>query len=236
MHSTQKICFALAVLTLLCGCIDGPFYQMKRVNPYFQSQWKKDRELGPTFSDRLAELELLKSQIADMSADEQQQWTQQLANLIQRDPSAEMRAQATSTIAKMPSTDAITALNYASGDDVEKVRMAACRAWKARGDMAARDMLLSLAEADQSTSVRQAAIDGLSVFNEADVLATLTRLLDDRSPAVQYQVAQTLKTMTGRDYGGDFEAWKQFLSGQELPEPPPVSLAEQVWNSLPSWK
>ncbi len=221
---------------MVCGCIDGPFYQLKRANPYFQSQWKKDRELGPTFNDRLTELELLKSQIADMPAGEQEQWAQQLSNLIQKDPSAEMRSQAISAIAQLPSPAAVSALNYASGDDVEKVRLAACRAWKVRGDDAARDMLLSLADADESTSVRQAAIDGLSVFKESEVQATLTRLLDDRSPAVQYQVAQTLKTITGRDYGGDFEAWKQFMSGQDLPEPTSVSITEKLWNSLPSWK
>ncbi len=236
MHRTLKICWVLVVSAVAGGCTDGPFYQMKRANPYFLSQWKKDRELGPTFSDRLDELELLKSQLASMSPSEQDQWAQQLSSIVQRDPSAEMRAEAVSTIAQLPVEVVVTALNYASGDENEKVRLAACRAWKARGGEAARDMLMSLAEKDESTSVRQAAIDGLSMFNEPEVTSTLARLLDDRSPAVQYQVAQSLKTMTGRDFGGDFEAWKQMLAGQDVAEPPPASITQKLWNSLPSWQ
>ena len=223
-------------LSSASGCTDGPFYQMKKMNPYFQAQWKKDRELAPTFTDRLAELDLLKNQLDGMPESEQQQWAEQLARIIQHDPSGEMRARAVATIAKLPSPSAITALNFASGDEVEKVRLAACRAWKQRGDAAARDMLLSLAKQDESTSVRQAAIDGLSVFSGDDVNATLTQLLSDRSPAIQFQVAQSLKKSTGRDYGGDFNAWKQFMAGEDVPEPPQPSLAERAWNALPAWQ
>ena len=223
-------------LLLTSGCTDAPFYQMKKMNPYFQSQWKKDQELGPTFTDRLAELDLLQNQLAGMDSPQQEQWASQLSAIIQRDPSAEMRARAVATVAAIPVAEAITALNFASGDDVEKVRLAACQAWKQRGDQAARDMLLSLAETDESTSVRQAAIDGLSVFSdEEEVKSTLTRLLDDRSPAIQFQVARSLKVITGRDYGGDFEAWKQFMAGEDVPEPTPPSIAERTWNALPKW-
>ncbi len=210
-------------------------YQLKRANPYFQSQWKKDRELGPIFEDRLAELELLRQQLATMPTEQQAAWVEQLSGIIQKDPSSEMRAQAVTTIAKIPSAAAVTALNYASGDDVDKVRLAACQAWKLRGDEPAKDMLLSLAQTDESTSVRQAAIDSLSVFPDEEVKSALTQLLSDRSPAVQYQVAQSLKTITGRDYGGDFEAWKQFMAGQDVPEPPPLSIAERAWKALPSF-
>lgn len=234
------VCFVSGLIAVVTagqsGCTDGPFYQMKKANPYFQKQWKKDRELGPIFVDRLEELELLKGQLYSMSASEQEQWTAQLAAIVQKDPSSEMRARAANTMAKIQSETAVTSLNFASRDEVEKVRLAACNAWKVRGDSAARDMLLSLAQADESTSVRQAAIDGLSVFKEdGEVRAALTSLLSDRSPAVQYQVAQSLKSMTGRDYGGDFEAWKRFMAGENVPEPPPLSTAERVWNALPSF-
>lgn len=242
MHTNRVTCFCL-VLGLIAlvaagqsGCTDGPFYHMKKANPYFQKQWKKDRELGPIFVDRLEELELLKGQLASMSAGEQEQWAAQLAAIVQKDPSSEMRARAVNTIAKIQSDTAVTSLNFASRDEVEKVRMAACKAWKLRGDNAAREMLLSLAQADESTSVRQAAVDGLSVFKEdGEVRTALTNLLSDRSPAVQFQVAQSLKSMTGRDYGGDFDAWKRFMAGENVPEPPPLSTAERVWNALPSF-
>jgi len=243
MVTTHPITYWLLVAMLalgagtLSGCIDGPFYHLKKANPYFQSQWKKDRELGPVFSDRLQELELLKKQLPTMASSEQVPWAQQLSGIIQKDPSSEMRAQAVAAIALIQADTAVTALNFASGDDVEKVRLAACRAWKMRGDIPARDMLLSLAQTDESSSVRQAAIDGLSVFpQDPEVKSALASLLNDRSPAIQFHVAQSLKTITGRDYQGDFEAWKRFMGGEDVPQPTPLSTAEKVWNSLPSWR
>jgi hypothetical protein len=237
MVRTHAICLLLWLAALCAGCVDGPLYQMKRINPYFQAEWKKDRQLAPTFEDRLKELSLLQRQLPTMSSSEQQRWAAQLATIVQKDASAEIRARAVATMATLPSPEVVTGLNYASADSVEKVRLAACKAWKKRGDQAGRDMLLSLAQADESTSVRQAAIDGLSAFpQDAEVQSALTLLLGDRSPAVQYQVAQTLKANTGRDYGGDFDAWKKFMNGEDVPEPPPVSIAEKVWNSLPTWQ
>lgn len=227
----------VATVSIYTGCADGPFYHIKKANPYFRAQWEKDRELGPIFSDRLGELEKLKSQLPDMAASEQEQWSLHLLNLVKQDPSSEMRAQAVAVLGQLSSESATSGLNIASGDDVEKVRLAACKAWKQRGDQAARDMLLSMAQSDESPSVRQAAIDGLGVFkDEPEVKSALTGMLSDRSPAIQYQVAQSLKSITGKDYGGDFDAWQRYMAGENVAEPVPLSTAEKVWNSLPSWR
>ncbi len=32
---------------------------MKKMNPYYRKEWQKDRELGPTYAQRVEELELL---------------------------------------------------------------------------------------------------------------------------------------------------------------------------------
>jgi hypothetical protein len=227
----------LLATSSLAGCIDGPFYAMKRVNPFFQKEFKKDRALAPTFDDRMQELTLLESRLPSMAPETQQAWARQLEVLITKEPSPEMRARATKVVAKLPFEEAIRALNSASADESEKVRLAACSAWKVRGDAAARDMLLSLSiRADETTSVRQAAIDALSVFDDGEVFAQMSRLLDDRSPAIQFQVARSLKSMTGRDYGGDFASWKEFLAGNDVPPPAPKSLTATLWDSLPSFR
>lgn len=230
------ICIAATTCGLFVGCTDGPFYAMKRANPYFQSQWKKDRQLAPTFQDRLDELDLLQGQLASMDAPKQQDWSSRLEAIIGHDPSPEMRARAVKVVAPLQYESATTALNRASADEVEKVRLAACAAWPLHGGEAARDMLLSLAKTDSSSSVRQAAIAGLGDLGDAEVTSELANLLDDRSPAIQYQVAQSLKSLTGRDYGGDFSAWQRYLEGEDVPEPPPVSVADKVWNALPNWR
>ncbi len=234
MRDLTLLISAVAVTAGLAGCVDGPFYSMKRANPFFQREFARDREFGPTFEDRLQELDLLATRLPTMDLNQQQSWAVQLEQIMKTESSAEMRARIAKTVATLPADAAVRTLNIASADESEKVRLAACAAWKRRGDAAARDMLLSLvARADETTSVRQAAIDGLTVFDDAEVRGQMAQLLDDPSPAVQYQVAQSLQTMTGRDYGGDFNSWKQFLAGNDVPPPPPKSMTATIMDALP---
>lgn len=233
----KKMGFLLVVFLACGGCMDGPFYAIKRANPYFQADYRKDRVLGPIFEDRLSELDLLKRQLPNMDSAKQSQWATELEQIILADPSSELRSRAVTAVASIDAESAIRALNAASTDEVEKVRLAACQAWLIRGDSAARDMLINMAsKADETTSVRQAAIESLSTFNDEDVKQTLTVLLDERSPAIQYQVAQSLKEMTGADYGGDFESWKQYMAGLNPPLPEPKSMTTRVWESIPKWR
>lgn len=218
MKNVPLISACLATLCGLTGCMDGPFYAVKRMNPYFQSEWRKDRALGPTFEDRIEELRLLDQQIATMPLEEQQAWATRLEKVINEDPSPEVRTRAVRAIAKVTSETAERALNVASTDEVEKVRMSACKAWSERsGTDAARDMLLSLATNDESNSVRQCAIEGLAAFDDPEVMRNMSTLLEDQSPAVQYQVAQSLERMTGEKLGGDIDGWKQYVANLELP-------------------
>lgn len=216
MQNSATVIALLGCLFVLTGCVDGPLYALKRVNPYYTAQWKKDREHGPTFEDRYDELIFVKSRLPMMEPAEQAEWSTRLASIVQNDVSAEMRSQAIGAIAGLKTPEATTALNAASSDDVEKVRLAACEAWKLHGGQAATDMLSSIAtRTDETTSVRQAAIASLATLPDANAQATLARLIDDESPAIQYQVAQSLGEITGQEYGGDIGAWKQYLASKQ---------------------
>jgi hypothetical protein len=52
--------------------------------------------------------------------------------------------------------------------------------------------------------------------------------LDDRDPAMQYVGVQSMKALTGKDYGGDVAAWRELAGGGSPPLPPPPSLAERL--------
>ena len=97
-------------------------------------------------------------------------------------------------------------------------------------------MLLTMANnTSETTSVRQAAIESLSAFDEGEVRTALRELLGDRSPAVQYQVTQSLTRLTGRTYGGDIQAWRDYLDGAEVP-PPERSWAEKLGTGFSIWR
>ncbi|MBX3420550.1 MAG: HEAT repeat domain-containing protein [Pirellulaceae bacterium] len=230
MHSRLLIAVLLVATT---GCHDGILYQMKRANPYYRAEWKRDQKLGTTFVQRQNELKLLSSSIASMSPEQQAEWSGRLEQLIAHDPSAEMRAEAVRIIAKIPGESTLRALNMASTDKSEKVRLVACQAWRDVGGDAAKDMLLTLVNnSNEGVNVRQTAIESLSAFDSEEVRQTLTRLLDDRNPAIQYHTVQSLRKMTGRDYEGDLQAWKDYMQGQDVPEPA-GSIAKTLSDFLP---
>ncbi len=216
--------------------MDGPFYAMKRMNPYFRNEWKKDQKLGPTYAQRIEELQVLDKQIASMPAEDQERWAMTLEKLIGKDPSPEIRAKAIATISKVQHPATTRALNRASTDEVEKVRLAACAAWGEQHDDAGRDMLINLANSDESTSVRAAAIKNLGEFDDPQVRQAFATLIDDNSPLIQYQVAQSLKKVSGQDYGGDFASWKKYLAGETVPPPEQKTMTARTLDSLNFWK
>ena len=216
--------------------MDGPFYAMKQMNPYYRKEWQKDRELGPTYAQRIEELELLESRLVDYAPDDQLRWSMQLERIIESDPSPELRARAAQAIAAIQNDTVTRALNRASADEIEKVRMAAAKSWGIQKSRAAKDMLLSMATNDANNSVRASAIRSLGNFEDPEVRQSLTSLLDDRSPAIQYEVSQSLAKLTGRNYGGDFASWKKFLGGEEVPEPQPKSMTAQALDYVNPWR
>jgi hypothetical protein len=113
--------------------------------------------------------------------------------------------------------------------------MAAAKSWGMQKTAPARDMLLSMAGSDASNSVRVIAIRSLGNFEDPEVRQSLTALIDDRSPAIQYEVAQSLAKLTGRNYGGDFASWKKFLNGEDVPEPTPKSMTAQALEFVNPW-
>lgn len=223
-------------LLLVCGCADGPLFHMKKLSPWHQREWRRDRELGPTYSQRLEELSLLDSQLASYPPDTQQQWALHLETIVTKDTSPEMRARAARVIAKIDSEATVRALNKASTDEIEKVRLAVCDAWAVRKSDQSRDMLLSLAATDESDDVKQAAIRSLAAFDTAEVRSQMAAALENKNPAIQQQAVVSLRKITGRDFGGDFEAWKRYLDGEDVPEPEPVSFTARILQSLPMTK
>lgn len=223
----------LSSLLLVAGCADGPMFQMKKLSPWHRREVARDRALGTTYTQRLDELALLDQQITRYPPDQQQQWAEQLETIVTKDTSPEMRARAARVIAKVDSEATLRALNKASTDEIEKVRLAICDAWAIRKNDQARDMLLSLAATDDSDDVRQAAIRSLASFDSPEVRSQMAAALEHKNPAIQQQAVVSLRKITGRDFGGDFDAWKRYLDGEEVPDPKPASFTARIWQTLP---
>ncbi len=114
MKLALKSSLVVSVL-LLCGCADGPLFQMKKLSPWHRREWQRDRELGTTYSQRLDELSLLEKQLAGYPPDQQQVWAERLETIVTKDTSPEMRARAARVIAKVDSESTVRALTSLDG-------------------------------------------------------------------------------------------------------------------------
>ncbi len=223
---------AIATLAIqLTGCVDGPLFALKKINPYYTKQWREDAEKGVVFRQRQAEIRLVREQIEAMTSEEQARWSKLLADVYDKDSSPELRREAVMTLAKSPHLDAEAALVRACTDKNDKVRLAACKAMGGRQSESAAKMLATVAQTDKEMSVRLAAIHSLGSFQNDETKALLRKCLDEKSPALQYEATVALKSMTGRDFNGDVEAWRKFMDGQSVEEPT-RNMAQQIGDTF----
>lgn len=238
----QRLCTKLRYLVALClgfcllGCTDGPFFHMKKLNPYIQSQWRKDREKAVVYSQRVDEMRLLRKQIGRMQPEEQDRWVSKIAEIISSETSPELRRESILVLQQvMERPDSLAAVTSLSQDKNEKVRLAVAQSLGTTQNPEAGSTLLAMAQSDSSRIVQLAATQSLGRHPSEDVRRFLASKLEDRSPAMQYQASLALKAVTGKDYGGDVDAWKRYLAGEDVPEARP-SLADSMKSYLPTWR
>lgn len=229
----HRLCWLALAFGSVAGCTDGPFFHLKKLNPYIQNQWREDREKVVVPSQRVEEIRLLRNQIASMSSDEQAKWIANLDSILKEESSPEIRREAVLALQGVNSRpDALEALAGRAKDNSDYVRLAVVDVLHKSPSEAAGNALLSMAAADPSSNVRLQATEALGAHRSDEVKQFLASKLEDRNPAMQYHVSIALKEFTGKNYGGDMEAWRSYLAGEEVPEPK-ASLAETLQSLVP---
>ena len=209
-------CFVIPLFLCTLGCSDGPFYELKKINPYYRKQWNADRKLGPTFDDRLSEIRALAGQLKTMPESDQLKWLASIDQIVKNDPSPEMRRFAVLALKDNKLPNALPALKVASNDKSEKVQMAACEVLATRSDGDSLGILSELAKKEQSTSVRVAAIQAIGSFPAEEIKPIMSDLITDRSPSIQYECTVALNKATQLNLGGDVADWKKYLAGETV--------------------
>lgn len=239
LPKTLKVFICGALLLPLAGCTDGPFFHLKKLNPYIQSQWRKDREKAVVFSQRVEEIRLLRSQIARMPEEEQRQWIEKLDSMLKTETSPELKRESLLALQQVIGrAEAVSAITPLIRDKNLKVRITVAevlRSPDAASNPEASSALLAMASSDASDQARQAATRSLGMYRSEEVKKFLASKLEDKSPAMQREASLALKDLTGRDYGGDIDAWQRYVNGEDVPEPK-TSIADSLRSVIPTWR
>ncbi|WP_235908586.1 HEAT repeat domain-containing protein [Roseiconus nitratireducens] len=197
-------------------------YALKHVNPYFPlREWKRDRALGVTDNQRRDELASLASQIGDMSQKDQTFWAGHLNRIMNNDPSPEMRRLAVLAAGRIHGSESLELVQRGLGDENVKVQMEACRALGRRSEPQAARMLASTVGTTTELDVKNSAIEALGNHKGAIPMDSLRIALQDQDPATTDLAIQSLRGVTGKDFGDSPQEWIAALDQMQPPAATP---------------
>jgi HEAT repeats len=173
------------------------------------------------------------AQADDTASPRQSELTDQLARQIQIEPDALVRKAIIEAMGEFRTPLAQQVLEAGTSDSDASVRIAACQALGKRGEARSIDALAKSLRADRDIDVRLAAAEALGNIKSPASVKALAVALDDHDPAMQYVGVQSMKSITGEDYGGDVQAWRQYAAGETPPHPQAPSIATRLKNLSP---
>jgi HEAT repeat protein len=181
-----------------------------------------------TPADQIAMLRKLAEEGPRYPAARQQQVSQVLATLIQRENDPLVRREVLRTLEKYPTGTAESVLTAGLRDPVPDVRTTACQVLGRRGGAAAVAGLSEVLSGDVDRDVRLTAAKALGQTRDKAAVSALGTALEDANPAMQYCAVMSLRQVTGKDFGNDVNRWRQFVQGQPEPGSRTPSIAEQM--------
>lgn len=164
----------------------------------------------------------------------QRDLTDQLARQIQIEQDPLVRKAIVDTLAEFRTQLAQQVLTAGLNDVEPMVRMACCRALGRQAEVSSVSALAQALHSDEDLDVRLEAAEALGQIRAPEAVVALRVALDDADPALQYAGVQSLKSITGRDLGGDVQAWRQLAAGEEpIPIETAPSVADRIRNLSP---
>jgi HEAT repeat protein len=222
----------LASLTLpAVGCGERPFADWGLVDPWTRTSWKEDERFGPTFHTKRQELRNRRHAVKSLSPEEQERAAIELAERLREEEHPVLRGEIIRALGPLRSEMAAETLRAAVNDTDPDVRVIACETWGRRGGDDARQVLVGVLGSDTDADVRIAATRELGRFkSDPQAMQALKVALDENNPALQFRAVESLKNMSGKDYGSDLIAWREYIDGGNPPEPPAASIADRLKN------
>jgi HEAT repeat protein len=181
------------------------------------------------------ELADLRSRAASLPPAEQERYSTDLAVELQREKAVVMRREIVKTLSAFPTSQARSAIQMAAADEDAYVRREACLALAKTPDAQALQTIGELLAKDNDPDVRVAAAKSLKNFKDPQAAQALAVAIDDNSPAIQQATMDSLREVTGKNYGYSASAWREYMQGGSPTPPPPPSLAQQFRENWWWW-
>ena len=220
------LCIALIPAT--AGCADGPLWRLGYLNPWVVKRWHEEEELLATLSERRGRIASIRESLHKMTPLESDRAVDYLRETVINEPVLLTRLDAIETLGMIPAPRAGEALQGFLKDPDAQVRLAATHAFETRPPAEAIPALRGVLESENDVDIRLAATRHLGRFREdRAAIDALGVALSDPEPAMQFRAMESLKKVTGRDYGFNARLWQAYLNGEQ-PDEPASSVADTI--------
>lgn len=226
MQHIRRTSLSIACLALTAvGCTVTP-----GVWPFRDSE----RSNYPTPAMRTDAIREFAARSTGMDTPDQQEITAQLARQIQVEPDPLVRAAIVETLVKFNTPLATQVLVAGLSDADPRVRRKCCHGLGVRGESSAIDALAQAIQQDSEIDVRVAATKALGGMPSPAAIKALATALQDRDPALQFAAMQSVKELSGQDFGGDVQSYLQYAQSDQIQiNKPEVSVAERLRQMTP---
>jgi HEAT repeat protein len=184
-----------------------------------------------TPDDRALELVELGKTAHKKSPEEQNRISAELAAEIRNEKDPAMRRHILRALAGYRTPLSFAILTAGLQDSDLEVRRVACESLAQHGGPQAVSELTRAATSDTDIDVRVAAIRALGATNDKAAVPPLVDALVDRDPAIQFRAHESLRAVSGRDFGDDVQAWREYAKTGNS-NAAEVSFAERLKRSL----
>lgn len=221
----------LAAAIVAIGCADTTLSRFNRHNPFRQDDWAAEEQFGTRPGQKVSELQVLADSGASLPPAEQTRYAQLIYAQYADEVDPQIRAAMLRAVSQLPTPEAAATLKAGQSDRDAFVRLAACESWQRRGGPEALEALATIVASDTSVDVRLAATRALGTFKDPAAIRALGVALEDNDPALQYRAMESLRLVSGKDYGGNVHAWREFAKGGNPQVPPGPSFVERLFTS-----
>jgi HEAT repeat protein len=222
------VCFCLVPLT---GCAQTPDSSPGLFSKFARKKTPEEALHIKTPDDRMKEMKELAKNAKKKTPEEQQRIVDQLAKEIEHESDAALRRQMLRTLTVYPQPTAAKVIVAGLADGDMETRRVACACLGTRGGKEAVQELTRVVSSDTSLDVRVAAVRAMGHTHDSSALAPLVEALADGDPAMQALAHESLAAVSGRDYGGNVQAWREYAATGKSAAPE-VSLAERIRRSF----
>ncbi len=222
--------WALLAALLVSGCADTAYSINRMVTRPFR---KTTEELYgiKTPKDRVKEFRALAKRAKKLPSAEQEQQLAMLSREFDAERDGWVRREILRAAAQFPQPAAGAILVRGLQDSQTETRRVACTALGTRGDEIAVRELVRVIGSETNDDVRMSAVAALGTTGDKTALAPLAEALADGDPAMQAQAQQSLAAVSGRDYGNNVRAWREFAE-KGATDAPEISLAEKLRRAV----